>query len=114
MILLNTAPRISPANKTDEGGVLCFSFETRELMGIEKKAKIEFHIIDTFKQQERRVLPKVSILIVDSKVSLVEELKGSKNNHSNGALTLATYSNSDSTVLTYISIFETLWAPRLG
>jgi two-component system sensor histidine kinase VicK len=68
---------------------------SRELMGIEKKAKIEFHIIDTFKQQERRVLPKVSILIVDSKVSLVEELKGSKNNHSNGALTLATYSNSD-------------------
>ena len=32
------------------------------------------------------------------------------NNNSNGYLTLATYSNSESTLLAYISIFETLWA----
>jgi two-component system sensor histidine kinase VicK len=55
---------------------------------------------------------KVSILNVDSKASLVEEeLKSynNKNNNSNEALSLATYPNSESTVLTYISIFETLW-----
>ena len=49
---------------------------------------------------------------MDSKVSLVEELKAyhNNNNNSNGILPLATYSNSESTVLTYTSIFETLWA----
>jgi hypothetical protein len=57
--------------------------------------------------QQQRLQTKVSFLIVDSKVSLVEE--PSKSN-SNNALTLTTYSNSDSTVITYISIFEKLWA----
>ena len=31
-------------------------------------------------------------------------------NNSTGELTLATYSNSESTLLVYISIFKTLWA----
>jgi two-component system, OmpR family, sensor histidine kinase VicK len=68
-------------------------------------------LLDTFLQQQKLYQTKVSILIVDSKVSLVEELKAqSENNNSDGELTLATYSNSESTVLTYSSIFETLWA----
>jgi hypothetical protein len=42
---------------------------------------------------------------------LVEDLKkyNGKNNVSDDVLSLATYSNSESFVLTYISIFETLW-----
>jgi len=60
--------------------------------------------------QQQRLQTNLSTLIVDSKVSLVEELKAyHKNDNSNEALCLATYSNSESTVLTYISIFETLW-----
>ena len=62
-------------------------------------------------QQRRRLQSKVSILIIDSKLCLVEDLEVyNKNENSNGIISLATYSNSESTVLTYISIFETLWA----
>ena len=83
----------------------------RGLVRIGKQGKFEIHLIDTFLQQQKLYQTKVSILIVDSKVSLVEELKAqSENNNSDGELTLATYSNSESTVLTYSSIFETLWA----
>jgi len=52
-------------------------------------------------------------LIVDSKVALVEEeLKAyhKNNNNSNEALPMTTYSNSESTILAYTSIFQTLWA----
>ena len=49
---------------------------------------------------------------MDSKVSLVVEPNTHNKDHNNstGELTLATYSNSESTLLTYISIFKTLWA----
>jgi hypothetical protein len=49
---------------------------------------------------------------VDSKVSSVEEPNTNNKDHNNstGELTLATYSNSESTLLDYISIYETLWA----
>ena len=57
--------------------------------------------------QQQRLQTKVSFLIVDSKVSFVEEPSKS---YQNNALTLTTYSNSDSAVITYISIFEELWA----
>ena len=75
------------------------------------KGKLEIHLIDSNKQQER-LATKVSFLIVDSKVSLIEELKRSiKNNkNSNMELPVATYSNNESMILTYTSIFETLWA----
>jgi two-component system, OmpR family, sensor histidine kinase VicK len=80
------------------------------LVGVRKQGKFEVHLIDAMQQQQQRLQTNVSILIVDSKVSLVEELKAyHNNNNSNGELSLATYSNSESTVLTYTSIFETLW-----
>ena len=80
---------------------------------MEETEKFEIHLIDTLPQQQQRLQANISILIVDSKVLLVEELKAynnNNNNNSNEAVSLATYSNSESTVLTYISIFETLWA----
>ena len=52
---------------------------------------------------------KVSILIVDRKYSLAIELKDDTKQTSIEAIGLATYSNSQSTVLSYISIFESLW-----
>ncbi|MGB7957197.1 MAG: HAMP domain-containing sensor histidine kinase, partial [Candidatus Nitrosopolaris sp.] len=52
---------------------------------------------------------KVSILIVDKKYSLAVELKDDTKQTSHGAIGLATYSNSQSTVLSYASIFESLW-----
>ena len=51
----------------------------------------------------------VSILIVDRKYSLAAELKDDAKDTSFEAIGLATYSNSKSTVLSYVSMFETLW-----
>jgi len=84
------------------------------LARLEEQGKFEIHLIDAIGEQQHLQI-NVSMLIADSKVVLVEE---SKTNHekvnnysnSNGYLTLATYSNSESTLLAYISIFETLWA----
>jgi signal transduction histidine kinase len=50
-----------------------------------------------------------SILIVDRRYSLVAELKDDTKDTSLEAIGLATYSNSKSTVLSYVSMFETLW-----
>jgi signal transduction histidine kinase len=52
---------------------------------------------------------KVSILIVDRKYSLAIELKDDTKQTTIEAIGLATYSNSQSTVVSYASIFETLW-----
>jgi hypothetical protein len=46
---------------------------------------------------------------VDKKYSLAVELKDDTKQTSNEAIGLATYSNSQSTVLSYASIFESLW-----
>jgi signal transduction histidine kinase len=53
---------------------------------------------------------KVTILIADKKYSLAIELKDDTKQTSTEAIGLATYSNSQSTVLSYVSIFESLWA----
>src|SRR5215467_6274930 len=52
---------------------------------------------------------KVTILIVDRKYSLAIELKDDTKQKSVEAIGLATYSNSQSTVLSYVAIFESLW-----
>jgi signal transduction histidine kinase len=51
----------------------------------------------------------VSILVIDRKYSLVVELKDDTKEISYDAIGFATYSNSKSTVLSYVSIFESLW-----
>jgi two-component system, OmpR family, sensor histidine kinase VicK len=52
---------------------------------------------------------KVSILIIDRKFSLVVELKDDTKETSYEAIGLATYSNSKPTVISFASIFESLW-----
>jgi signal transduction histidine kinase len=52
---------------------------------------------------------KISILIVDRKSSLAVELKDDTKDNIQQAIGLSSYSNSKSTVLSYVSIFETLW-----
>ena len=54
-------------------------------------------------------LQRVSVLVVDKKYSLTVELKDdTKQQPSTDAIGLASYSNSPPTVLSYISVFETL------
>jgi two-component system, OmpR family, sensor histidine kinase VicK len=52
---------------------------------------------------------RMTILVVDKKYSLVVELKDDTKDNFEEAIGLATYSNSKSTVLSYVSIFDTLW-----
>ena len=52
---------------------------------------------------------KISLLIVDRKLSLAVELKDDTQEIIQHAIGLSLYSNSKSTVLSYVSIFETLW-----
>lgn len=52
---------------------------------------------------------KVSALIIDRKYSLVVELKEGSQDNYNETIGFATYSNSKATVLSYASIFESLW-----
>jgi signal transduction histidine kinase len=69
-------------------------------------------------QQKRRIdiryiepalQTKVTVLVVDRKFSLSVELKDDTKNNSFEAIGLATYSNSAPTVLSYTSIFESIW-----
>jgi two-component system sensor histidine kinase VicK len=71
-----------------------------------KTIEIEIRNIEQLSQT------KVTILIVDRKFSLTVELKDDSKATSYEAVGLATYSNSKATVLSYVSIFETLWLQR--
>jgi signal transduction histidine kinase/ActR/RegA family two-component response regulator len=59
--------------------------------------------------EQRSVDLQETILIVDRKTSLIIELKDDTKAAFEEAIGLATYSDSKSTVLSYVSIFETLW-----
>jgi nitrogen-specific signal transduction histidine kinase len=58
---------------------------------------------------EPHLQTKVTLLVVDRKFSLIVELKEDTNHNIYQTIGLATYSNSKSTVLSYVSIFEGVW-----
>ncbi len=58
---------------------------------------------------EKSIQTKVNTIVADDELSLVIELKDDSQQNSNEAIGLATYSNSESTVLSYASIFEARW-----
>jgi two-component system sensor histidine kinase VicK len=76
-----------------------------ELMAqlLKDEASVELRPIEQASQT------KVSVLLVDRKFSLIVELKDDAKRSSLEAIGLATYSNSPATVLSYVSIFESLW-----
>ena len=83
----------------------------------EIKQKFEFEKQEERLQQQKIYIrplevplqTKVSTLLVDRKFSLTVELKDDSKDNSYNAMGLATYSNSKSTVLSYVSIFQALW-----
>src|SRR5215469_3829290 len=79
----------------------------RKLMIVEKSQKPDNNIGIRYIQPHLQT--KVTILIVDRKYSLAIELKDDTKQTAIEAIGLATYSNSQSTVLSYVSIFESLW-----
>jgi hypothetical protein len=61
------------------------------------------------RELDKSIKTKLTTIMADKELSLVIELKDDARQNSNEAIGLATYSNSGSTVLSYVSIFETLW-----
>jgi hypothetical protein len=80
-----------------------------EKAGREGAHKLEIHFVDTIQQQQQRLQNKISFLVVDSKVCIVEEERRPKDSNSKEVTSLATFTNTESIVLAHISIFETLW-----
>ena len=72
---------------------------------IKKEGKIRVEI----RNIEEPLRTKVSVLIVDRESMLSAELKSDSKDTVPEAIGLATYSNSKPTVLSYVSIFESLW-----
>lgn len=62
-----------------------------------------------FRPLQESLQIRLTTIIVDKKFSLVVEVKDDTKDNSSEAVGLATYSNSESTVWTHTSIFETLW-----
>jgi two-component system sensor histidine kinase VicK len=71
--------------------------------------KLKMHPQITINNLNKSVQTTVTTFVADNELSLVIELKDDTKHDSNEAMGLATYSNSESTVLSYASIFETLW-----
>src|SRR5215467_14443257 len=80
----------------------------RKLMMVQKEVQQPNGNID-IRYIQPHLQTKTTILIVDKKYSLAIELKDDTKQTSIEAIGLATYSNSQSTVLSYVSIFESLW-----
>ena len=70
---------------------------------------VKAHPRITIRGLDQSIKTKVTTIMADRGLSLVIELKDDTKVTSNDAVGFATYSNSESTVLSYASIFETLW-----
>jgi len=68
-----------------------------------EKLSINFHALDKLRQ------PNVTTLLVDMQYSLVVDIKDDSKENFEEAIGLSMYSNNESTIATYASIFETLW-----
>ena len=76
---------------------------TRNFIPTNNSTSITTRVIE---QQENG---KATILIVDNKASLMMELKDDRKKTFHEAIGLSTYSNSKAGVLSYVSMFESLW-----
>ena len=79
--------------------------ETERKLMIQKEVQQPNGNID-IRYIQQHLQTKTTILILDKKYSLAIELKDDTKQTSIEAIGLATYSNSQSTVLSYVSIFE--------
>ena len=83
--------------------------EALQILIEELRQKQKVNLVE-MRYMESQLLAKVSVVVVDKKFSLALELKDyTRHSPSVGIMGLATYSNSKATVLSYASMFETLW-----
>ena len=91
-----------------------YKTKVKILLPIEDKIKDILHRLEQIsgiqiRNIEQSMQTRVTILVVDRTFSLVIDLKDDTKQSSNKAIGLGVYSNSNSTVLSYASIFESLW-----
>ncbi|MDQ3968402.1 MAG: ATP-binding protein [Thermoproteota archaeon] len=121
LIIFSTA---NAFKRQDKAGAIDFLIMTAKSKGVKvrilspiddyvrniiDKIKGEDNIKIEIKNIEEPLQTKVSVLIVDRTSMLSAELKNDLKETSLEAIGLATYSNSKPTVLSYASIFESLW-----
>lgn len=107
------AGTLSLLNKLAEKGRGISGIQIRILTPAEDSIKEAIQKSISPKIQTRFIEPglqtRVAILLVDKRFSLAVEVKDDTKKVSEQAMGFATYSNSESTVLSYVSIFEALW-----
>jgi two-component system sensor histidine kinase VicK len=91
-----------------------YKTKVKILLPIDDKIKDILHRLEQIsgiqiRNIEQSMQTRVTILVVDRSFSLVIDLKDDTKQFSNKAIGLGVYSNSNSTVLSYASIFESLW-----
>jgi two-component system, OmpR family, sensor histidine kinase VicK len=98
---------------TDNGVIIrILSPSNKKILSFAKK-----YDLSTFQYQNQikvrhlkeNLQTRISLLLVDKKYSLTVELNDDTKDRTVDAIGISTYSNSKSTVLSYASIFETLW-----
>ncbi|MDQ3847913.1 MAG: hypothetical protein M3261_03040, partial [Thermoproteota archaeon] len=80
-------------------------YVTNKINKIRREDKIKIEL----RNVKEPLQTQISVLIVDKASLLSAELKSDSKDTSLEAIGLATYSNSKATVLSYASIFESLW-----
>lgn len=80
-----------------------------ELRGKDKKRQGDLQVQRSAIQFKEAAVTTVTILVIDRKVSLAIEKSDDTKPDFMEAVGLATYSNSEPTVVSYVSIFEALW-----
>jgi two-component system sensor histidine kinase VicK len=80
-----------------------------ELQGKDKKRRGGLQVQRSAIQFKETAVTTVTILVIDRKVSLAIEKTDDSKPDFMEAVGLATYSNSEPTVVSYVSIFEALW-----
>ena len=119
LIIFHTANALLRQEKAGEidllvENVIKYKTRVRILVPVEDKITDIIQRLERFDGiQIRNIEPimqtRMTILVVDRTYSLVVELKDDSKDNLREAIGLATYSNSKSTVLSYVSIFDTLW-----
>jgi two-component system, OmpR family, sensor histidine kinase VicK len=97
--------------KLDEGikGRILLNQSNDIQRSIERLGKMHPQQQIAIRELDKSIKTKLTTIMADRELSLVVELKDDTKENSNEAIGFATYSNSESTVLSYISIFEALW-----
>jgi two-component system sensor histidine kinase VicK len=95
--------------KMDEGIKVRILLNQNEDIRQSIERLVKMHPQIAIRELDKSIKTKLSTITTDRELSLVIELKDDLKQNSSEAIGLATYSNSESTVLSYASIFEALW-----